>query len=233
MFCNEQSVVKREPHRAIVAPLRCKRWQCEFCRPMRKRWLRRDVRKGHPIRFLTLTIRAGSQETPDHAARALALQWRNMWRAIKRMFPGKDVAFLCVFERTKKGWPHLHIVLRTPYIEQQWFKKRMQEALDSPVVDIRKIGDIRKAANYVAKYVAKSTAHFQGVKRYWRSLNYFNKPDAKEQKRWDHETPWQRYNTQYHILLSNFAKMRANISQEGDFYVCTFPEHPEYKPRAP
>lgn len=230
MFCNEASIVKRSPGEWVAASLRCKRWSCDYCLPMRKRWLRSDVRKGSPNRFLTLTVRRGSHDTSAEAARALARQWRNMWRAVKRMFPGRDLAFLAVFERTKAGWPHLHICLRTPFIHQTWFAKKMREALDSPVVDIRKIGSIRKAANYVAKYVGKNPQHFEGTKRFWKSLNWMERKEKPEPKRWDQVSAWEKVNTRCDILLLKWMAEGASISQSGDFWLATWEASPNAPP---
>ena len=231
MLCNEATIVKREPTRYTFAPLRCKRWSCDYCLPMRKRWLRRDVRKGFPSRFLTLTIRRGSHETASEAARALAHQWRNMWRAVRRMFPGQDVAFFAVFERTKAGWPHLHICLRTPFIHQSWFAARMRAALDSPVVDIRKIGSVRKAAAYVAKYVGKNPQQFEGTKRFWKSLNWMERKEKPEPKHYMYVSPFEKIEVRADIFAARLIREGATLETSGDFWLATWEGQPNAPPQ--
>jgi hypothetical protein len=54
----------------------------------------------------------------------------------------------------------------------------MQELLDAPIVDIRRIQDRGRAAAYCAKYCGKQPHKFEGTKRFWRSLDWRVDADA-------------------------------------------------------
>jgi hypothetical protein len=75
-------------------------------------------------------------------------------------------------ERTKAGEPHLHILLRAPFIPQDWIAEAMAELSGSPVCWIEAIANTRSAIRYVTKYVTKEPAQFGTGKRYWLSRNW-------------------------------------------------------------
>jgi len=53
--------------------------------------------------------------------------------------------------------PHLHIIWEGKYLPQEQVSKRWKELTgDSWIVDLRPIGDVERAASYVAKYASKS-----------------------------------------------------------------------------
>ena len=88
------------------------------------------------------------------------------------------VSFFAFVERTKQGEPHLHILLRMPFIPQDWIAEQMGELVGSPICDIRKVANARMAIFYVTKYVTKEPARFAGFKRYWRSQDWEQRSGA-------------------------------------------------------
>ena len=125
------------------------------------------------------------------------------WRIVRAEYlkrHGKDsLHFLAVFEATKLGWPHLHIVARAKWVDQRWLSHRMGALIGSPIVDVRAVGNISKRAAYITKYIGKNPHRFAGVKRYWRSLKYLSPDDDQEPEDppdvplWIVETmPWTR-----------------------------------------
>lgn len=132
--------------------------------------------------FITLTVNPKVGSGPSDRARCLMDAWRRCRRAAIRRFNLKSLSFLAVFERTKKGEPHLHLLCRSGYIPQRWLSEFMQTALNSPIVDIRRIRSKRQAINYVAKYVGKDPHQFEGLKRYWRSQDYVVCPEDIEKQ---------------------------------------------------
>lgn len=151
----------------------CKSWHCEYCAPIRQKQLQKQAVDGHPNRFITITSRYRPDEmTPDQAAQQLVHAWRMVVQRGKRKGIFKDIQYIAVFERTKKGWPHLHILARCSYIQQRWLSLRMEEYAESPIVDVRQVKSRKRAAWYVAKYTAKGPGKFDGCKRYWRTLGY-------------------------------------------------------------
>jgi len=196
MFCSEWALVKTEFRTATVIPLKCKCWTCDDCRPGRTRRLVEEAKRGAPTLFITLTSKRRASLTPSQAAQALVDAWRIVRREYIREHGKGALAFLAVFEATKKGWPHLHIVARCRWLNQRWLSARMAELHDSPVVDVRRVHGQSKVAAYVSKYVGKNPHRFAGVKRYWRSLDYLFPVAETPYDPWDDCPLWhveQRY----------------------------------------
>lgn len=165
-----------------ATPLYCRAWTCSTCAPRRAAQLRWLARSGEPTSFLTLTVNPARGESPERRARDLRDAWRWLRRKMRRRWPGQAFPFLAVFERTKKGEPHLHILLRGCYVPQDWLSDQMRARLGAPIVDIRHVRDQNRAAAYVAKYLAKAPASWAGCKRYWRSQDWQLWPDEVRPK---------------------------------------------------
>ena len=134
--------------------------------------------------------------TPDAAARQLVHAWRMVVQRGKREKIFKEIQYIAVFEETKKGWPHLHILARTSWIAQAWLADRMQQYANSPIVDVRKVKTKERAAWYVSKYVAKEPHRYQGCKRYWRTHGYDLTNKTTEKPLHDH---FQGYAKDWHV----------------------------------
>ena len=174
-FCGSQSLAKFGGNRLQVSPLRCKTWACPDCGPRRAADLRWLARRGSPNIFLTLTIRKGVYETPQATAVELAKGWRMLRQYLCRLLGRKSIPFLAVIEQHKSGWPHMHLLLRTDFIDHRLIREWWQGRFNSPMIWIERLENDRKAAFYVSKYMAKKPTAFEGCKRYWRSQDYENK----------------------------------------------------------
>lgn len=175
-YCGEQSAVKFENGGRLVVALKCRAWTCPDCRPYRKNRMMAEACGGMPNTLITLTSRNNSKETPSDAAKALAHAWRLLRLRIMRRYGRKNLPFYAVFEKTKRGWPHLHILARTGWISQRFMSVVMAELINSPIVDIRRIDDQGRVAGYVSKYITKDPHRFDRSKRYWRSQDYETRP---------------------------------------------------------
>lgn len=85
---------------------------------------------------------------------------------------GQKPEFYAVTEQTKRGEPHLHVLMRCGYIPQRLVSQWWQELTGARIVDIRRVKDAKKAARYVAKYLAKGLHKFGNSKRYWSSRGW-------------------------------------------------------------
>jgi hypothetical protein len=175
MYCRPRTAVKTEPYKRTVYCLKCRSWHCEDCAPVRKEDLKGLARRGEPTTFLTLTISTKQGSSPEERARLLARAWRVLRQRMKKKFKLTRIAYLTVFEKTKRGEPHLHILGRWRYIPQKWISDQMADLIGSPIVDIRRVKDKRAIASYVSKYIAKDPTKFEGCKRYYRSQDYEKK----------------------------------------------------------
>lgn len=186
MLCTDLTLVKYNRSDITAEPLRCRSWQCEHCRPLRRKRCIREAAHGDPETFITLTANPAHLASPDERARALVKAWREVVRRAKKKYGYKTVPFYAVFEKTKRGEPHLHILCRLTWIDQGWLSSVMNELTTAPICDVRRIDKGRAPAKYIAKYLGKDLVPFQGVKRYWRSLDWL---DTKTHQEWLEEIP--------------------------------------------
>ena len=172
MLCREWTLVKHSLGVLTAEPLKCKCWTCDYCAPFRRRQLVTKGRLGQPDTFLTLTVNPAVGTSPDDRARSLADAWRKLRRRAMAHYGYKKLPFLAVFERTKAGEPHLHILLRVKWLSQSWLSDQMRDLIGAPIVDIRRVLGARQIANYIAKYVGKQPESFEHTKRYWCSQDW-------------------------------------------------------------
>jgi len=172
MLCSECSIVNRGERKIRAITLYCNSWGCEICKPRRKVRLVREVVEGLPIRFLTLTTRFVEGADPVAEARRQGGAFRLLVRLYRKRFPGEEIAFFVVREATKRGWPHLHVAIRGPYLDWAWATKTWEALTGSPGVDVRFINQATNAAKYLAKYIGKEPHRFGTTKRYWHSRNW-------------------------------------------------------------
>lgn len=180
MYCGSQTLVKYSTDARTATAIRCRSWLCPDCQPQRQRQLVKEVLDGAPNTFLTLTIRRTDGEGAADAAKRLVDAWRRARRAWMALHKVKKLPFFAVVEATKMGWPHLHVMLRSVWIDQAWLSAFMAEAINSPVVHIKRIDSRGRAAVYVSKYAGKASHKFGTCKRYWRSMDYLLVKPADE-----------------------------------------------------
>lgn len=176
-FCSNSAILSKYEPGINIHPLKCRCWTCEECREDRKSRLKREAFRGKPEKLLTLTVNPAWGDGISMRARALVEAWRKIRRSAKDHWGNKKIPFLAVFEETKEGEPHLHILLRAKWIPQTWISDRMAELMDAPIVHITQLNSKKKAARYVSKYIGKNPERFEGCKRYWRSLDWFVIPE--------------------------------------------------------
>ncbi len=170
--CGGWSLQKIDHTGARAITLWCRSWSCPDCQPYRVRGLKRLAADGQPTTFITLTVNPAHGQSAIERAAELANAWRIVAKRARRKFTKAKLEYLAVFEETKKGEPHLHILARAPYIPQRWLSDQMRALIEAPIVDIRRVASATHAANYVAKYVGKGPKTFGSLKRYWCTPNY-------------------------------------------------------------
>ena len=188
-YCGERTLASTVEGVKTAITLRCRSWGCADCAPQRKRQLVAKGISGSPNRLITLTSRHRKDQTPEDAAKALVRAWRIIRSTIKKKNPREKVEFLAVFEETKTGWPHLHILVRSAWLDQRWLSAQMARLTDSPIVDIRAVHNQRGVASYVSKYIGKAPGKFGTLKRYWTSQAYelINKIAGRKKVTWSIE----------------------------------------------
>lgn len=181
--CREHLIFEQRGEELFVFQAQCQCWHCQNCAPWLSHRLAERIKSGNPNAFLTLTYRASREGSPDEHARELVKAFSALRKRINRKLAPKTIAFAAVIERTKRGEPHLHLALRSPFISQAWLSDQMRELIDSPIVHIEKISTTAKAAHYMTKYMTKSPHRFDGCKRYWFSKDYEPQSENENAKR--------------------------------------------------
>jgi hypothetical protein len=172
MLCSQWQLVKSDQVSEDVLILPCNMWSCEHCQPKRRWQLKLLAAAGEPNKLLTLTVSQSVGTDPIDRRRLIADAWKKLHKRILRFMKWKSLPYMWFCERTKRGEPHLHILLRCEYIPQQWLSSQMRELLNSPIVDIRQIKGQQGAISYVTKYVTKEPAQFGRAKRYFASHDW-------------------------------------------------------------
>lgn len=162
-----------------AVPLRCRQWSCLSCARRLKRHLLRRLERSAPNLFITLTTSpltapdaTAAYYRANEAVSSLIKRWR-------RKFPNDPVEYFLVWERTKAGWPHAHMLLKAPKVAKRWLSQNWRELTGSYIVDIQQVSSMQHAARYLAKYLAKDPQVPPGQRRWRRSAKFFTKEPAK------------------------------------------------------
>lgn len=172
---------------------------------------------GAPNRFITLTVNPHAFDSPAERGSRLARAWRDYVREWRRQRPGKELHYLVVLELTKRGEPHLHIMVRGGRVPQKELSDFMANALSAPVVDVRMVREQNQVAKYVSKYISKRPIRLGKLKRYWRSLGYFtDEVKARRNYKQPRRAVW--------LIDMSLPELRTTLNNTG--YV-QWQKHPE------
>lgn len=215
-ICREWLLTHEHEAGAEAKLLTCRSWNCDYCQPERKKRLFSEAAAGEPTRFLTLTINPETGGSPDERLRILSHAWRTIVKRIRRAYPRREVEYFAVCEETKHGEPHLHILLRSPYIAQSFLSDAMAELADSPIVDIRRIRGVTQAVRYVAKYIQKKPAQFGTSKRYWKSSHYEVQTEETEKFKPENRKQWRVWRAGVEDLMRSWVEHGYAPRKDGE-----------------
>ncbi|MBA7549430.1 hypothetical protein ES705_41911 [subsurface metagenome] len=144
----------KERTHAVTIPMPCKSWDCLTCGPRKRAiWIER-LAAGKPEREITLTCPLGKFASPRLAAMAMKVAWRTLATKIRKQWGPLEYAL--VFELTKNGTPHMHILCRGSYIAQKWISRWWNKLGIGPVVYIQSVKGEKLHAAHACKYLAKA-----------------------------------------------------------------------------
>lgn len=215
MFCQFDTLEGTNETDKIGHAMLCKRWTCPTCQPLRCAQLRELAESGQPQRFITLTASDEAGEDEDAVARLLVHAWRMVLQRGKREGRWKHPQYLAVFEETKRHRPHLHILWRGPWVDQQWLSERMREYMRSPVVSVMRVRSSRRASSYIAKYVSKAAWRWQGTKRYWRTMHWRTFEPEWKQQRERNPRQWYRLMQMHHNRMAELISLGYTVTETG------------------
>jgi len=158
----------------MARPVWCGSWHCEECAEHKRAKLIAEAILGQPTTFLTLTTNPNIEPDPDRASDMLLDAWQRWLRQTRHNRPGDDIQALKVWEATKNGMPHLHVLLRAPYLDQREISAFMAAQIGAPIVDIRAVTSASQVAGYVAKYIGKAPSQFANHHRHDRTRRWLN-----------------------------------------------------------
>ena len=158
----------------------CKTWKCPACRKALVKKFAERLEYGcltlGSSWLITLTLKLGdSSKIKDAVFVRKALE--RFWVRLKIRPNWKQVVWLKVIELTKKGQPHLHIVVGNITGTHRQLQLEAREAWlfvtgDSYIVDVRPVSKAKEIGHYLGKYLAKGYAHREklealGFNRRW------------------------------------------------------------------
>ena len=172
MLCSTASILQQYEPGVHHLPLRCKRWKCDYCAPRNQSQLKRKALRGRPDTFITLTSNPEMGKDQDDRARILKDAWVKIRRWAKDQWGNEKIEFLAVFEKTKAGEPHLHILARTKWIPHDELSMKLDEYAGAFIAGIERVSSKKNVASYVSKYVGKDPEKFEGSVRFWTSRGF-------------------------------------------------------------
>ena len=173
-------------------PIRCRSWDCRNCARRNKRQLLRRLSKTDPNLFITLTTSTLTAPSPDEAFNRANEAISPLIKRWRRRFPNDRVEYFLVWERTKAGWPHAHVLLKAPPVPKRWLSRTWRELTGSYIVDLQQVSSAVHAAGYLAKYLAKDPQVPAGARRWRRSAAFFVKDSAPRARLLPAGTVWHR-----------------------------------------
>jgi len=214
--CKSRTIVGYNAEaRPAVFPLYCRRWDCQDCGPRLVKKARKRLVAGNPTSFLTLTSRFGSHPTNAAAFRDLSLCINRLFKRLRRAYPRQTIEYALVWEKTRKGWPHAHVLLRAPFIPHALISRHWRELTGAYVVDIRRVQSSQQAASYVSKYLTKSLDRPYRMKRYRCSRLYAAAPETLKLRDYLSIVKWQ-------IWSASSAATLQELSELTDFTFDTY-----------
>lgn len=137
----------------VFIALPCKQWSCRHCAEIKIRRLAGMTFRAKPNRLLTLTIDPQLYDNPRHAFDQTRRKVPELMRFLRTRYT--DIEYLRVTELTKGGWPHYHLLVRSPYIPHSVVKDKWSALTGALIVDIRKVKGTLNTYTYLVKYLSK------------------------------------------------------------------------------
>ncbi len=175
-FCPHATTLKaysRVLQTEIICQIKCKRWGCSHCGPRKVQSMALRVKEAKPQRLITLTVDPKLYETPRIAYDKTRRKVTELAARLRRKY--ESFEYIRILEVTRAGWPHYHLVARSPYIPHQILKNIWAEITGAIIVDVRALKKTDHVYFYVLKYLAKQTYIPWTTRRISWSRHFFPK----------------------------------------------------------
>lgn len=137
----------------VIIQVTCKNWGCPICGRRKVQRYAKMVADACPNRLITLTVNPGRWENPRAAYDGTRRAVPRLTAKLRKAYG--EFEFFRILEVTKKGWPHYHLVTRSPFIPQGEISNLWDELTGAPIVDVRELKKKTNAYWYVVKYLGK------------------------------------------------------------------------------
>jgi len=137
-----------------IVPLFCHKWNCPRCGKQKQKLWRSYALAGEPQRFITLTARPQEGKSKREMCKEMKHAFAQLVQKYRRKYG--EFEYLCAWELTKQGTPHVHILQRGSFIPQADLSKDWCNRTGSFIVDVRKVKSQEQVARYVTKYLTKT-----------------------------------------------------------------------------
>jgi len=131
----------------------CNRWSCPICGRRKVQHYARLVAESGADKLITLTVNPAKHADPRAAYDATRRQIPRLTAKLRKAYG--EFEFFRILEATKRGWPHYHLIARSPYIPQAELSGLWNDLTGAPIVDVRQMNRKTNAYWYVVKYLAK------------------------------------------------------------------------------
>lgn len=149
----------------------CKTWACPYCGPIKRATLAADVKRAKPNRFITLTTAGHSAASPREVFDATRRQLSELAKVLRR--DHGEFEYLRCLEQHKSGYPHYHLIVRSPYLAKHELSRHWQHFTGAYIVDVRKVSDDDRSVKYIMKYLGKQDAVTFTTRRLSWTKNFF------------------------------------------------------------
>jgi len=211
--CETTSLVAlANENQLVVVPLRCRKWSCPKCGPRQKKKLIRRFVAGSPDSLLTLTTNPAMYDSKLSAFLDATRKVNLLFKRLRRAYPRRSIQYALVWEVTKKGWPHAHILLRAPFIPKALISQIWHELTGAWFIDIRAVQGAAHVAGYVAKYITKSPEVPPGCKRFRTSRSYSDSAPPLKLRDYLSCGPFERWFGSSEALRSAFTDLGAKVT---------------------
>lgn len=143
-----------DKERAFFVRLRCHLWTCPTCGPIKQAQWAAIARAGRPDRHLVLTTGRNWKLSLSQAIAWLRKAFEKFRKWLNKTFGYS--AYICVVELHEDGWPHLHVLLRGPYLPEPQLMRKWHELTGSKHIWITKKDTPSRYAAEVSKYLTKN-----------------------------------------------------------------------------
>lgn len=217
--CGEWSATKYEDGVWVAVPLRCRRWNCPTCARRQKRRFLKSLSETSVDALLTLTCDPKRFRDPTQAFRLMSHQIPNLMKRLRRHFPLAAIDYLVVWEETRRGWPHAHVLMRGPYLPQRLISRLWRELAFSPIVDIRRVHQRREVAAYVGKYLSKQPRVPPGYRRFRSSQTFWAGEPPNRHHRPDGPSLWSLWRKPLYSIVSFWAAFGLDVTMIAGYRV--------------